>query len=463
MRRSTSRSSSLAFAIPNSLGQNALRPGVVLGPALLILFARPRAPRAAIVVIAVALLYLQWLPAVRAVEEARGDPSTQAAFHQEVLDFLGDRARPGERLEVPLTRNHWEATYLAQDYPLARGWHRQLDRKVNPLFYDPEPLTAERYRDWLRENAVRWVALPERAARLLRARRARAAARRPAVPRAGPRVGRLADLGGARHPAARLRRPPGSRPPAPTGSTWRRAARRGDRAPARHAVLDGRVEGDGCVSKDPQTGWTRVDVRRAGMLRVRAGSRSPRRCAQPLRSCGPVRTQCGQPPCRRPLSLASLSACCGRSPRFAERVLPQGWPDLLRQILLFCGAYWLYRLVRGLTDGKVAEAFQNARDVIRLEQGVGLFVEPAIQAWAQSTSIVIDAASWMYVNSHFAITTVTLAFIYLRRNERFYFIRNMFMVAMGIALVLYAVYPDRAAALHARVGLPGLRRAVHRR
>jgi hypothetical protein len=47
----------------------------------------------------------------------------------------------------------------------------------------------------------------------------------------------------------------------------------------------------------------------------------------------------------------------------------------------------------------------------------------------------------MYVNSHFAITTVTLAFIYLRRNERFYFIRNMFMVAMGIALVLYALYP----------------------
>jgi PAP2 superfamily len=127
--------------------------------------------------------------------------------------------------------------------------------------------------------------------------------------------------------------------------------------------------------------------------------------------------------------------------RFAERVLPQGWTDLLRQILLFCGAYWLYRLVRGLTDGQVAVAFQNARDVIRLEQGVGLFVEPAIQAWAQSTSVVIDAASWMYVNSHFAITTVTLAWLYLRRNERFYFVRNMFMVAMGLALVGYVAVP----------------------
>ena len=34
-----------AFAFPNSLGQNALRPGVIIGPALLVLFARPRAPR----------------------------------------------------------------------------------------------------------------------------------------------------------------------------------------------------------------------------------------------------------------------------------------------------------------------------------------------------------------------------------------------------------------------------------
>jgi hypothetical protein len=45
------------------------------------------------------------------------------------------------------------------------------------------------------------------------------------------------------------------------------------------------------------------------------------------------------------------------------------------------------------------------------------------------------------VNSHFTITTVTLAFLYLRRNDRFYFVRNMFMIAMGIALVGYLVFP----------------------
>jgi hypothetical protein len=56
----------------------------------------------------------------------------------------------------------------------------------------------------------------------------------------------------------------------------------------------------------------------------------------------------------------------------------------------------------------------------------------------------------MYLNTHFVVTTCTLAFIYLFRNEHFYFVRNMFMVAMGLALVGYVVYPDRAAAAAAR-------------
>ena len=127
--------------------------------------------------------------------------------------------------------------------------------------------------------------------------------------------------------------------------------------------------------------------------------------------------------------------------RFAARFLPKGWRDLLHQFLLFGGAYWLYRIVRGMTDGRVSEAFGNARELIGLERALGLFVEPAVHAWASGSDWLIDGASWLYVNTHFTITTAALAFIYLRRNQSFYFVRNMFMVAMGIALVLYAAYP----------------------
>jgi hypothetical protein len=127
--------------------------------------------------------------------------------------------------------------------------------------------------------------------------------------------------------------------------------------------------------------------------------------------------------------------------RTAARLLPQGPVDVLRQVVLFCGAYWLYRLARGLVDGRAAEAFANARQVVDFERSLGLFPEPAMHHFAEANELVGDFASWMYVNSHFVVTTITLAYIYLRRNERFYFVRNMFMVAMGIALVLYVVFP----------------------
>jgi PAP2 superfamily len=122
-------------------------------------------------------------------------------------------------------------------------------------------------------------------------------------------------------------------------------------------------------------------------------------------------------------------------------MLPRGWRDLLRQIVFFCGAYWLYRLVRGQVDGRAASAFAHAREIVDLERSMGLFIEPSVHQWAMRQGWVADAATWMYVNSHFAITTITLAWLYLRRNAVFYPVRDMFMVAMGIALVGYMLFP----------------------
>src|SRR5690349_17884131 len=133
-------------------------------------------------------------------------------------------------------------------------------------------------------------------------------------------------------------------------------------------------------------------------------------------------------------------------------MLPKGWTDLLRQILLFCGAYWLYRIVRGEVGDRVGVAFENARHIVSVERSLGLFAEPAVHRWAEAHEWISDAASWMYVNSHFVITTFALAFLYLRRNEHFYFVRNMFMVAMGIALVGYLLFPTAPPRLMPELG-----------
>jgi hypothetical protein len=50
-------------------------------------------------------------------------------------------------------------------------------------------------------------------------------------------------------------------------------------------------------------------------------------------------------------------------------------------------------------------------------------------------------ASWLYVNAQGSITIAALLYLYLRHNRNFYFVRNMFLIAMAIALVGYTVFP----------------------
>jgi membrane-associated phospholipid phosphatase len=124
------------------------------------------------------------------------------------------------------------------------------------------------------------------------------------------------------------------------------------------------------------------------------------------------------------------------------RVLPRGWRDVFRQIGLFLGAYVLYQLVRGLIDdGNAYKPFGDATKIIDLERVLHVFAEPSIQAWALNKHWLMDFADWTYLNAHYVVTLGALVFIYLRRNDSFYFVRNMFMIAMAIALVGYALYP----------------------
>jgi membrane-associated phospholipid phosphatase len=123
------------------------------------------------------------------------------------------------------------------------------------------------------------------------------------------------------------------------------------------------------------------------------------------------------------------------------RLLPHGWSDVLRQVTLFGLAYLAYRVVRGLVEGDATAAFQHARDLISLERTLHLFVEPSVQTWASGSHLLMEVSSWLYVNAQTSVTIAALVYLYLRHNRSFYFVRNMFMIAMLIALVGYALFP----------------------
>jgi hypothetical protein len=151
------------WLVPNPLGNNAVRFAPLFGGPLLLaimLARRPPVPRALAVLILAGAAFWQFLAPVRDLAQSAGDASTSAAYYQGLEDWLRDHGGKRARVEVPMTLNTWEATYLAPEFQLARGWLGQLDRGRNEVFYD-ERLTHERYRRWLQRNGVRYVALPD--------------------------------------------------------------------------------------------------------------------------------------------------------------------------------------------------------------------------------------------------------------------------------------------------------------
>src|SRR3954454_21615800 len=112
---------------------------------------------------------------------------------------------------------------------------------------------------------------------------------------------------------------------------------------------------------------------------------------------------------------------------------------------MWFAAYYLYRLVRGVVDGQVAVSFAHARDVVDFERGVGAFFEPGLQRLAlDHFHWLVDVANVCYVNMHLFGTMTFLIWLYFARNEAFYFVRNRFMLTMGVALSASVECPDDA-------------------
>lgn len=160
----------LIWITPNAMGGNAVRLGALFGGPVLAAVLLSRRPQPTVPtwffapLLALAItgsLYWQLTASVTQVARAVGDPSTKAAYFHPVASWLRENDAAGARIEVPPTANHWESVYLASKFELARGWLRQLDTTREDLFYDEKKLTSARYGDWLRNNAISYVALPD--------------------------------------------------------------------------------------------------------------------------------------------------------------------------------------------------------------------------------------------------------------------------------------------------------------
>jgi diacylglycerol O-acyltransferase / wax synthase len=130
-------------------------------------------------------------------------------------------------------------------------------------------------------------------------------------------------------------------------------------------------------------------------------------------------------------------------PRFPTgREFLRRLPWLAGQVLLYLVMFQVYKMVRKqfiLEDN--TGAFNNATDIIRIEESLGLFFELDLQRW------ILDRPDWviLFFNNVYAYYTqaflVSMAFLALMAPVRYRYIRRAFFISMAIATPMYLIYP----------------------
>ncbi len=123
---------------------------------------RARLSPVAVLALCVIAVWIVWGPARETLAVA-GSEATSAAYYVPVERFFARVEAPSGalvRVEVPLTRSHWEAALLAPMVSLARGWDKQMETRDEGVLLS-RGLTAASYERWLHQQAVTYVALPD--------------------------------------------------------------------------------------------------------------------------------------------------------------------------------------------------------------------------------------------------------------------------------------------------------------
>jgi len=132
--------------------------------------------------------------------------------------------------------------------------------------------------------------------------------------------------------------------------------------------------------------------------------------------------------------------------------LPKGWGDFGRQIGILVAVDLAYTFVRGIVDSEKGLAMAHGVQVMDFEKSIGTFFEPSLQEFFLPAQWVIDFANQIYLNAQFSVALGFLLWLYLFRNESYYFVRNMFVTAMGLALVGYTLYPTAPPRMFPELG-----------
>ena len=116
-----------------------------------------------------------------------------------------------------------------------------------------------------------------------------------------------------------------------------------------------------------------------------------------------------------------------------------GW---IVEIIAIRAIYQLYTWIRnGPLQGSTHVAFRHAKQVLRLEELLGLDHERTIQRWALPHEWFIGFANVYHGPPHMVVTIVCFVWLYRAAPKRYVRWRNAFVLMLPLALLGFWLYP----------------------
>jgi hypothetical protein len=157
-----------SFALSSPVGSNSLRLSMLFGLPLLLAYLRMdgqmrewRVPFWVYATTVGVLAYFVQPFILAGTLGGMGRPATYSSYYAPLVQAIQERGPMTGRVEVPEITGHWDAAFLADRLPLARGWLRQVDTKLNGDVFYSYPPTPDGYHTFLDRSAAQYVAISD--------------------------------------------------------------------------------------------------------------------------------------------------------------------------------------------------------------------------------------------------------------------------------------------------------------
>jgi hypothetical protein len=118
------------------------------------------------------------------------------------------------------------------------------------------------------------------------------------------------------------------------------------------------------------------------------------------------------------------------------------WREVLYVIAFYLVYSWIRNQFGSAGNDAARIAYEHARDIIGIQDAMGLWFEPELQRWYLDLPAMGGIRLWniYYGTAHFVVTAVALIWIYRRLPDRYSLWRSTLAAMTAAALIGFATY-----------------------